>query len=177
VLLIFGAGAFAQSTLSGTVTDAETGEGLGGANVVIQGTTSGTATNLDGSFKLEADLAFPWKVVVSYIGYSSQTVTVHSANNSLSISLRPLALFGELLVVSASRKSEKVTESPASVSVVTSRRIATQATEGDALNLIKNTQGVRLVNNGIAKINVTLRDPDPGSQGLQAFVQCAHDNH
>lgn len=47
-LLLIGAQAFAQSAVSGKVTD-ETGEPCVGANVLIKGTTTGTMTDLDGT--------------------------------------------------------------------------------------------------------------------------------
>ena len=46
------AGIAQNKTITGKVTDANTGEGLPGVNVVIKGTTQGTATNIDGSFTL-----------------------------------------------------------------------------------------------------------------------------
>lgn len=44
--------AFQDTEISGTVTDASTGETLPGVNVVLQGTETGTATNLDGEYQL-----------------------------------------------------------------------------------------------------------------------------
>jgi len=39
---------FAQGTISGTIIDAEFGDGLIGANVVIEGTTNGVSTDFEG---------------------------------------------------------------------------------------------------------------------------------
>lgn len=59
------------NTITGKVTDGQ-GEPLLGVNVVIQGTTLGTITDMDGRFTLEAN---PGDIIVfSYIGYVSQTV-------------------------------------------------------------------------------------------------------
>ena len=74
VLLTIGVQVFAQSAVSGKVTD-KTGEPLVGAGVLVKGTTSGTTTDLDGKFSLQglkqnAVLAF------SSIGYETQEVTV-----------------------------------------------------------------------------------------------------
>ncbi|MEE2876769.1 MAG: carboxypeptidase-like regulatory domain-containing protein, partial [Candidatus Neomarinimicrobiota bacterium] len=41
---------FAQATVSGRVTDVETGSGLAGANVVIEGTALGAAANATGNY-------------------------------------------------------------------------------------------------------------------------------
>jgi len=59
--------------ITGTVKDAF-GEPLLGVNVVVQGTTNGTITDIDGRFVLEAQSGSP--LVFSYIGYLSQTVRV-----------------------------------------------------------------------------------------------------
>ncbi|MGM0507445.1 MAG: SusC/RagA family TonB-linked outer membrane protein, partial [Bacteroidota bacterium] len=60
--------------VTGTVTDAETGDPLPGVTVVIQETTSGTTTDVDGEYSLVAE---PNQTLVfSYIGYDSETVSV-----------------------------------------------------------------------------------------------------
>ncbi len=64
--------AFAQQTVTGTVTDA-----LGpvaGANIIVKGTTIGTQTDFDGNFSIEAS---PSDVlVISYLGYATKNVPV-----------------------------------------------------------------------------------------------------
>ena len=56
LVLFYAFSAFGQSAvIEGTVVDAEIGEGLPGANIIVQGTAQGTATNLDGSYRLELE--------------------------------------------------------------------------------------------------------------------------
>ena len=43
---------FAQYKVSGTVTDAKTGDKLVGANVIVEGTETGTSTDVDGNYTL-----------------------------------------------------------------------------------------------------------------------------
>lgn len=64
--------AVAQNTFTGTVVDTK-GETLVGVNVVIDGTTIGTVTDIDGKFRLDlvADKA---EITISFIGYLSQTI-------------------------------------------------------------------------------------------------------
>ncbi|WP_422080390.1 SusC/RagA family TonB-linked outer membrane protein [Ulvibacterium sp.] len=64
---------YAQQTITGTVTD-ENDQGVPGANVVVQGTTNGVVTDFDGNFSIEADSGDV--LVISYLGYSTQSVTV-----------------------------------------------------------------------------------------------------
>ena len=74
VLLTITAHAFAQSSVSGKVTD-KAGEPLVGAGVLVKGTTSGTVTDIDGKFSLEG-LKPNSVLVFSSIGYETQEVTV-----------------------------------------------------------------------------------------------------
>ena len=69
-LLVLSAGAaFAQKTVSGTVLD-EFGMGLPGVSVLVKGTTTGTATDIDGKYSLNVpnDQA---TLVFSFIGYAT----------------------------------------------------------------------------------------------------------
>ncbi|MEL6256046.1 MAG: SusC/RagA family TonB-linked outer membrane protein, partial [Bacteroidota bacterium] len=68
---------FAQSLISGTVTDASSGDPLVGASVVVKGTTNGTLTSDNGSFRISASQGNV--LTISYVGYVSQEVTVTSA--------------------------------------------------------------------------------------------------
>lgn len=75
VLLGLAGSAFAQQTVTGTVTDAETGETLPGVNVTVQGGNQGTATNVDGEYSL--NVPGPETVLrFSFVGYRSQEITV-----------------------------------------------------------------------------------------------------
>ncbi|MFK7906005.1 MAG: carboxypeptidase-like regulatory domain-containing protein, partial [Chitinophagales bacterium] len=105
--LFFSVSAFSQNTVSGTVTD-EDGEGLIGVNVVIKGTTKGASTDIDGKFTFTDGRAFPWELEASYIGFETQTVNVSSANQTISIKMVEGSLMTDEVVISASRKREKV---------------------------------------------------------------------
>ncbi len=69
LLLVFALQAtFAQQKVTGTVTDANTGEPLPGVNIVIEGTQKGTVTDFDGKYTITAS---PDDVLVfSYVGYN-----------------------------------------------------------------------------------------------------------
>ncbi|THD69767.1 TonB-dependent receptor [Robertkochia marina] len=73
-LLLFGLMAQAQEIVRGVVVEAATGTPLPGVNVVVQGTTRGTATDFDGNFAIEA--AQGETLVISYIGFKTQQVPV-----------------------------------------------------------------------------------------------------
>ncbi|MFK7980905.1 MAG: carboxypeptidase-like regulatory domain-containing protein, partial [Saprospiraceae bacterium] len=127
---------FAQTTVSGVITDAELGDPLIGANVLIEGTTIGTSTDLDGTFSITSAEPLPWTVEVSYTGFSTQTIQVTDNQSNLTIALAPSALIGQEVVVSASRRREKVQEAPASISVFNARKLEASPQENPVRNLI-----------------------------------------
>ncbi len=74
VILMIGTQAFAQSAVSGKVTD-KAGEPIVGAGVLVKGTSSGTMTDLDGKFSLSG-LNSNSVLVFSSIGYETQEITI-----------------------------------------------------------------------------------------------------
>lgn len=88
---------FAQRTISGLITDAESGEPLLGANIVVEGTSIGTITDFDGNYSLEVPEGFE-KLIVSYTGYASKTITLGAANQ-VDISLAAGELLDEVVVI------------------------------------------------------------------------------
>lgn len=75
------AAAFAQGTLRGVVSDSLTKEALPGANVFLVGTALGSATDLNGAYKIERIPAGTYTLRVSYIGYQTQTLRANIQNN------------------------------------------------------------------------------------------------
>lgn len=71
-------------TIKGAVTDIK-GEAIIGANIIEDGTTNGTITDIDGQFSLQVDKGA--KLIISYIGYMTQTLPV-GQNHFFKISLR-----------------------------------------------------------------------------------------
>lgn len=74
--------AFAQTKISGTVVSQEDGEPIIGASVLVQGSKSGTVTDVDGHFTL--DVPAGKKLVISYIGMQTQTINA-SANMKVAL--------------------------------------------------------------------------------------------
>mgnify|MGYP006284141011 CR=1 FL=1 len=61
--------------VSGTVTDVQTGDPLPGVNIVVQGTTTGTTTDMDGEYSIEAPADAT--LVFSFVGYQEQTLEIN----------------------------------------------------------------------------------------------------
>ncbi len=72
-------GLFAQKTVKGTVKDAKTNEPVAGATLMLKGSSTGTISEMDGSFEIRvADPNVP--LLVSFIGYESQEVLIAEQN-------------------------------------------------------------------------------------------------
>jgi outer membrane receptor for ferrienterochelin and colicins len=119
--------ALAQGAIEGAVTDGDTGALLPGVNVVVKGTNIGATTDATGRYVIEAVPAGPQVVLASFIGYASAETPVvvrdgETVTANLAITGTTLRL-GELTVVSASRRGEKITDAPATIGVITPRQI------------------------------------------------------
>jgi len=74
---------FAQFQVSGSVTDASTGDKLVGANVIVEGTETGTSTDIDGNYSLTVPAGLSSaKITARYIGYRQVTVTVTASGTN-----------------------------------------------------------------------------------------------
>lgn len=82
-----GLSAHAQTTgkIAGEVTDRDLGGGLPGVNVFIEGTTQGTATDMDGSYSIIGVPPGTYTVVASYIGFATQKVENVVVNAGLTV--------------------------------------------------------------------------------------------
>lgn len=74
--------ALAQTQVSGKVTSAEDGEPIIGASIKVEGTNTGTVTDIDGNFSLVLPNGKN-SVKVSYIGMQDKTVVLKAGNNKI----------------------------------------------------------------------------------------------
>ncbi|HLR24980.1 MAG TPA: carboxypeptidase-like regulatory domain-containing protein [Fodinibius sp.] len=89
----------AQTGISGTVTDVQTGEPLPGVNILVKGTTTGISTDANGKYELTVE-SLQATLVISYIGYQKQEVPIEG-RTTIDVALQPKAITGEELVVTA----------------------------------------------------------------------------
>ena len=140
LLLLMPGRSFAQNLrVEGKVLD-EQGEGMIGAGVVIQGTGTGTITDMDGSFVLPSVPAGA-TLEVSYVGY--QTKEVQVTGRSITITLEPDNALDEAVVV-AYGQQKKVTITGA-VSAVNSDELLKAPVANVANALQGNLPGVSAV--------------------------------
>lgn len=106
--------------VSGVVTDKADGTPIAGVNVVAKNTGTGTATGSDGKFSF----AVPTSVntlVVSFVGYTTQEVTIPESND-VTISLEASSdMLSEVVISVGSRGSQRtITDTPLPVDVLSS---------------------------------------------------------
>ncbi|MFN5913656.1 MAG: TonB-dependent receptor plug domain-containing protein, partial [Chitinophagaceae bacterium] len=139
-LLTFLAGsAVAQRTVSGKVTDAETRSPLGGVSVVAKGSTTGTATDAEGNFKL--DLSGNQNIlVISYNGYLSREVAAGSGPLNVSLEVDVKALQSVVVTGYTSQRKKDITGAVAVVSAkeltATPAASVTQMLQGKAAGVM-----------------------------------------
>ncbi len=104
-------------TITGKVTDGETGEVIIGATVVIQGTTVGDVTGVDGMFQLNAKTGDVLEV--SYVGYQRTTIAVVANQSNYPIQIQPSAeQLSEIVVVGSRNQNRTVIDSPVPIDVI-----------------------------------------------------------
>jgi len=87
-----------EKTISGTVTDGESGETLPGVNVLAKGTTIGTVTDIEGKFQLKVSDEVT-SLVFSSIGYEPKEIEINNST-SLNVTLMPdIQSLDEVVVV------------------------------------------------------------------------------
>ena len=96
-----------EMTVSGVVTDAESGDGLPGVNVVEQGTQRGVITNLDGEYTI--DVEGPGSTLIfSFVGYVSENIQVGN-QSEINLELVPdLTELNEVVVIGYGVQKKKV---------------------------------------------------------------------
>jgi len=105
----------AQSVVRGVVTSSEDGEPLIGVNILVKGTSVGTATDLDGKFEIQANPATD-VLAISYTGYTSVEIPLNG-RSSVEVQLEvSAALLNEVIVTAFGESTrEKFTGSAAVV--------------------------------------------------------------
>ncbi|MDZ7343937.1 MAG: TonB-dependent receptor [candidate division KSB1 bacterium] len=166
VILLLGlsaTAAFAQTAaLRGKITDAQTGEPLPRANVVVTGTnfTGGAASNNDGFFEVRNLAAGVYSVSVSFMGYEKQTLERVALNagesRELNLALHAMDIPLNPVVVSASRLQEKALEAPAAVAIVEAEQVQRRSAL-TATDHLRSLTGVDIATTGLAQSNVVVR--------------------
>ena len=152
---------FAQTQLRGTVLDGATNnEPMIGATIVVEGTQTGTVTDIDGHFTITMP-AGKTRIVVSSVGYTSQTVNVAGKANVQVIMKEDTNIMDEVVVVGygTMKKSD--------LSGALGQLKGDDLMKGGALDLAHGMQGK------VAGVNIQQSDGAPGG-GMSIVVRGAN---
>ncbi len=153
---IFAMAAFAQNvTISGTVKNMASGENAAAVSVTIKGSDAGTFTNDKGVYSINAK-SLPVTLVFSSVGYTAQEVTVTDASVRTDVSFVPNNALGQEVVVSATRVSQKIMESPVSIERVSSAAIR-NAPAANFYDVVLSLKGVDVTTSSLTFKTPTTR--------------------
>jgi len=145
LLLLLPFSALAQSTLTGIISDAASGQPIPGANIVVEGSTNGTSTDMDGNFTL-TNIKSGDRLVISFLGYANQVVT-YTGQANLNISLQEDATqLQEVVVIGYGTTTKK--DATGAVDVVSSKDFNKGAIANADQLLTGRSPGVRITNSG-----------------------------
>jgi iron complex outermembrane receptor protein len=134
--------AFAQSTITGTVMDAELNAPLPGANIIEKNTTNGTTSDFDGNFTLTSEAA-SGQVVISYVGYASVTLSFNGNTNLGTITLEADNTLEEIVLVGTGVIDlAEGRKTPVAVSTIRASEIQDKIGAQDITNTLVNTPSV-----------------------------------
>ncbi len=156
LLLFLALASFGQTTgIKGVVSDKSSKETLVGATVLIQGTTTGSTTDLDGNYSITALPPGSYNLVISYISYKTQIIEkVKVAKDvmlDLNIELEGNSVALEGVVISANRRAgseismlSSMKMSSLVVSGISSQQI-NRSQDRDASEVIRRVPGITIM--------------------------------
>ncbi len=160
---------FAQTTISGKVTDGVSGEPLAGVNIVVKGRVIGTITDVNGAYSLKVNEAPPLTLNFSFVGFRSQEIEVTNATTAgLDIKMEEQTVLGQEIVVSASRAEEAIMQSPVSIEKMDILGVQNTASENYYKGLI-NMKGLDMTQSSVNFQIINARGFN--STGNTRFVQ------
>ncbi|WP_296698874.1 SusC/RagA family TonB-linked outer membrane protein [Algoriphagus sp.] len=141
---------YAQQTVRGKVTAQEDGQPLPGVSILIQGTTTGTVTDIDGNYSISVPSSES-VLVFSFIGFDSQSLSVGS-NSVLDVSLAvSTSELDEFIVTAFGISQEKK-----------SLGYAAQSIDSEAITTSRQPNVVNALQGQVAGVQVTNSGGAPG---------------
>lgn len=156
----------AAGRIVGIVTDAQTGDPLLGASARIAGTSIGAATGMDGRFSIPSAPSGPQRLIVSYVGYVSDTLAVDVPDGGtveVAAALSFLTLEGVEVTAQVAGQLSAINEqfrSATVVNVVSADRIQ-ELPDNNAAESIGRLPGVAIQRSGGEANKVAIRGLSP----------------
>lgn len=158
---VFGIVLFGQETgsLQVTIIDKQTGQTLPGATITIKGTNLSVVANSQGYYIIPKINPGEFLIAISFVGYeiSEVPVKITAGNPSvINVELNIDSRLGNAVVVSASRRAEKITNAPASIRVIGAKELD-DFSGSNVFQLASYQQGVEYVRTGIDYVALNAR--------------------
>lgn len=151
----------AQEIIRGRILDGD--RGLPNVNVAIAGSTSGTATDLDGRFRLTTNEKPPVLLLISAIGYSDEQIEWGGGEEELTIVLEPVASSLDQVVISASRYGERIMEAPVAIYKLSGAKLKQMGGVG-AYESVESMRGIQAQKSSLSLPSYNTRGfSDPGN--------------
>ncbi|MBN1184352.1 MAG: carboxypeptidase-like regulatory domain-containing protein [Bacteroidales bacterium] len=103
---------FSQTTISGKVTDSQTGEELAGAAIVVKGTTKGTITDLDGNYVLTGLTPGKHVIQCSFVSFTPKEEEIHANGEEIvldfNLAIEDVSLETVEVIAKKNRESENL---------------------------------------------------------------------
>ena len=151
----------AQGTVRGTLFDDSNGEAVPFANVILDGTNYGCATDLSGFFLINKVPAGTYTLRVRYMGYQEHTETVvvnDRRTTTVTIRLKPMAQTLKTIDITDSKAEERRTQTQVSVEKITASQIMQMPSIGGQADIAQYMQVLPGVNS-------------TGDQGGQLYIR------
>ena len=144
--------AFAQEkTISGTVSDGS-GLPLPGVNIIIKGTTSGTQSDFDGNYSIQASVG--QTLIYSYVGFETQEIAV-GTSNKVNVSMQAGAALEEVVVTALGVSREKQ-----------SLGYSTQEVEGEDIAAVKSGNFTNALSGKVSGLQIRRNNNFGGSTNV-----------
>jgi len=141
--------------ISGNVKNNVTGENASAVSVVVKSTGIGTYTDDKGNFSLHVK-SLPVTLVFTSVSFQMQEKEVTAPTSTLDLKLEPANTLGQEVVVSASRVSERILESPVSVERVSAATLRS-APVSNFYDVVTNLKGVDVTTSSLTFKTPTTR--------------------
>lgn len=141
--IIFAVSAWGQCTVKGVLFDESNGEAIPFANVVLDGTTHGCATDINGFFLINKVPEGKYTLKVKYVGYeeySEEVTLVRNRTITKTIHLKPAAQMLKAVEITDSKKEERQMQTQVSVQKITSSQIQQMPSIGGSADLAQYMQ-------------------------------------
>lgn len=156
VCVILSAGfAFSQGSIAGKITDEKTGEAIIGGTILVQGTSVGTSTDIEGNFLISSIPAGTYTLQITYVGYQNTTIpnvvvengkriTIDAKISDATSQLEEVVITGTRSVDNDFSIVREIRESKLVVTGVSAEMI-TRTPDRDAAEVAKRVPGVTIM--------------------------------